>query len=148
MAVFGRELRLGYRREDLFDLVADIERYPEFVPGYREARVVARQAGQLEVVQQVGLGPLRFQLHTVAELERPHRVDVRSYGNPLADLHIGWRFACQEGLCLLSFRADYRLHGGPPALLLERWLGQLHGRVVDAFASRAQARLVRGRCES
>ncbi|HHO68225.1 MAG TPA: hypothetical protein ENK12_04245, partial [Gammaproteobacteria bacterium] len=48
---------LSFDCRQLFELVADIERYPDFLPGWRSARVLAREGGRLHVEQVVQAGP-------------------------------------------------------------------------------------------
>ncbi len=57
--------------ERMFDLVADVERYPEFLPLMREATVISRCAGGYETEQVLALGLLAYRFRTRTTLNPP-----------------------------------------------------------------------------
>ncbi|MHB1828993.1 MAG: SRPBCC family protein, partial [Steroidobacteraceae bacterium] len=65
-------------RSALFDVAADVEGYPLFLPGWIDARIVRRAGEQCEAVQTIGLGPMRLRFRTQALLRRPERIDITS----------------------------------------------------------------------
>ncbi len=127
---------LPYRSDQLFRLVLDIERYPEFVPGYRRARIVQRGADALGVEQTVGFGPATFSFHSTAEFQVPTRIFIHATDGPFRRLDVEWRFADEEGGCRVSAQTHYQLHG-LLAPVLAGWLEFLVPRLLDAFAARA-----------
>ncbi len=62
----------------LFDLVADVEQYPNFVPWVISARVAGRKDSTMWTDMTMGTGFLRKQFTTVASLDRPRRMEIRS----------------------------------------------------------------------
>lgn len=127
-------------RHAVFDLVADIERYPEFVPGWREARVLSDQGERREVEQAVGAGPVVLRFRTEALLERPERIDIQGSGGPLKRLHQVWRFEEHpEGVTRVELWTDYTLRGGPAAAAAGPFFRQRTKEVVAAFRRRADA---------
>jgi coenzyme Q-binding protein COQ10 len=76
----------------MFDLVADIERYDEFLPAWSHARIMQRRGDVLTVVQGIDLGILRLDFESRAELQRPERLRVSSSGGPFRELLLDWRF--------------------------------------------------------
>jgi ribosome-associated toxin RatA of RatAB toxin-antitoxin module len=127
---------LPYRDDQLFQLVLDIERYPEFVPGYRRARIVRRGDDALDVEQTVGFGPATFTFHSSAEFQQPSRIFIRATDGPFRRLDVEWRFVAEEGGCRVSAETHYQLHG-LLAPVLAGWLDFLLPRLLDAFAARA-----------
>ncbi|MGA2024137.1 MAG: type II toxin-antitoxin system RatA family toxin [Steroidobacteraceae bacterium] len=73
---FGR--LLPHSGEQLFDLVADVERYPEFLPGWISARILRREGNVCDVEQVLGFGPVRLPFVSRAVLHRPSRIDIGS----------------------------------------------------------------------
>ena len=71
-----RAVTLPFTCEQIFDLAADIERYPEFLPGWISARILSRAVDQLEVEQVLGIGPARVQFRSRAVLHRPKQIAV------------------------------------------------------------------------
>ncbi len=133
-----RRLYLPYGVEEMFDLVADIERYPAFVPGWREARVSSRGDDFLLVDQVVSLGSTGWRFRSEARLDRPCAIDIRTVEAPFGELAIHWSFDTlgDEG-CAVVFRARYdpgRVIGAIAGPSFERRMLS----VVDAFEGRAR----------
>ena len=55
----------------MFDVVADVARYPEFVPGWLEVRVLREEASELLVEQRLGFGAFSSWVRSRATLRRP-----------------------------------------------------------------------------
>lgn len=136
MPVQQTSRHLPYRDDQLFQLVLDIERYPEFVPGYRRARIVRHGDDALDVEQTVGFGPATFSFDSTAEFERPSRIFIRATDGPFSRLEVEWRFVEEAGGCRVSAETHYQLHG-LLAPVLAGWLDFLMPRLLDAFAARA-----------
>ena len=92
MPSFSVRETLCYPGSDIFNLVADIERYPEFVPGWKEARVLSEDKDRRSVEQVVEAHGFVWRFRTEAVLERPHRIDIEGGGGPVRRLHQVWRF--------------------------------------------------------
>ena len=84
---------LPWSCEQLFDLAADVESYPDYLPGWLDARITERSDRHLRVEQQLGFKLLRQPFHSDAELERPRRITVRSVDGPFRYLKLEWQFA-------------------------------------------------------
>lgn len=83
---------LPYTCGQLFDLVADIERYPEFLSGWIEARIIDQTGNHLRVRQRLGLPLLPQSFISSADLDRPSRVNIHSNDGPFRNLSIKWQF--------------------------------------------------------
>jgi len=59
--------------EQLFDLAADVERYPQFLTAWKSVRIVKREANVLDVEQILGVGPVRLSFGSKTVLQRPER---------------------------------------------------------------------------
>ena len=94
-----RETRfLPYSPEQVFDLVADIERYPEFLPWCRGARVRSRKGNVIVADLMIGFRMIREHYTSKVVLDRPTRIDVE-YGHegPFRKLENHWTFRAVEG---------------------------------------------------
>ena len=94
---------LPYPCERLFSLVLDIERYPEFVPGYLRAQVLRRGTDTLEVEQSVGVGPATVTFRSQAEFAPLQRIAFHSADGPFHRLAMEWSFARQGSGCRVGF---------------------------------------------
>ena len=135
MARVDRSTDFGYPREWVFDLVADIERYPEFVPLYRASRILYRDGERLEVDQTVALAGMSYRFTSRAELRRPSTIDVRSTDLAFGTLSVHWELERRgEAKCRASFRLAFDSAAPLPGWLLARSAD----RTLAAFRERAR----------
>lgn len=122
----------------LFDLVADVERYPDFLPLWREARIVEREASGYSTVQRIGLGPIceRFRTHTL--LHRPTLIEVTSADPKFRTFLIRWTFrARRTGACSVAVHLDWQLKSRFLQTAIDMVLADTARSMVDAFEARA-----------
>src|ERR1700742_2331526 len=99
---------LPFAPEQLFDLVADIGRYPEFLPWCRGARIVERTDRQVTADLIIGYKMFQEKFTSVVTLERPRAISVKYISGPLAHLKNEWTFKPGEkGGCDLVFDVDF-----------------------------------------
>lgn len=142
MSSFTVRETLRHPRAEVFDLVADIERYPEFVPGWKEARVLWEDKDRRSVEQVVGFHAFVWRFRTEAVLERPNRIDIEGGGGPVRRLHQIRRFEERSPSdTLVELWTDYKLAGGPAAAAAGPFFKRRTEEVVAAFRRRADALL-------
>ncbi len=144
---------LPYASAILFDLAADLERYPQYVPGWISVQVSSREPEVCRAEQVVGFGPVQMRFRTEARLHRPEHIEVTSADPRFTRFRLLWRFenagagACQVALGVeLELRSPFlqgwmeRAGAGTAADVLvafERRALQLHGpAAVDRPRSR------------
>jgi coenzyme Q-binding protein COQ10 len=129
---------LPYTCEQLFDLAADVESYPEYLPGWVNARILESDSNQLRVEQQLGLQFLSMPFVTTAVLDRPRKLSIHSSDGPFRVLQIEWRFEpADPGSCTVSLDFNYQLR----VSLLERVAATLFDHssleIINGFTERA-----------
>ena len=129
---------LPYTPAQLFDLVADVERYPEFLPWCVAARIKRRESPTVLLAELViGFKMIRERYTSRVTLDRPHRIDVTYEEGPFQELSNHWSFAPDPRGCALDFRVAFEFR----SKLLDRLIGPLFEeavrRMVMAFESRA-----------
>jgi coenzyme Q-binding protein COQ10 len=92
MSAYAERQHLPYAAPQLFDLVANVERYPEFMPWVTEALIRHRRDRTIAVEMTVGVGPLRKRFSTIATLDPPHRIDIASYDSTFDRFEQRWTF--------------------------------------------------------
>jgi len=135
---------LPWTAEQMFDLAADIERYPEFLPHWPHASIRSREGDVLHVQQEIDLGVRRFQFESRAVLQRPAHLHIDSASGPFRRLSIDWRFTPDaRGGCLTALTVEMEMR----SLLLEALAGRLMELLTgDVFARfRARAAVLYGR---
>ena len=128
---------LPYTPEQLFELVADVRRYDEFLPWVTAVRV--RSSSETEMVADliVGFGAFRERFTSRVDKQRPERVIVDYVEGPLKHLHNEWRFEPVEGGTMLHFTVDFAFRNR----IFEAVAGQVFDRALrkmtGAFETRA-----------
>jgi coenzyme Q-binding protein COQ10 len=134
---------LLYSPEELFDLVADIDRYQEFLPWCIASRVHKRDGDELRADLVIGFKMLRETYTSRVILDRPHTIDVDYIKGPFRHLDNHWRFepeTLSSGVpaCRVFFRVDFEF--GPALLrrVMEPLFHEAVRRMVHAFETRAE----------
>lgn len=126
--------------EWLFDIVADVERYPEFIPLIREARIVARHVDAYETEQSLALGLLRHCFRTRTELDRPHRIRVRSDDRTFGHFDIQWTFSpLSNSHCHVDFALECQARSPFLLPIVSMLLLPMAASMVSAFEGRAHS---------
>lgn len=126
----------------MFDLINDVERYPQFVPGCSAARVIESSPGQLHAELTVGTGMLKTTFATRNTLHPPHLIEIQLESGPLKSLHGRWDLTpVQSGEvtgCRVELDMSFEPHSGIAAMALGPVIERLASSLVDAFVSRAR----------
>lgn len=139
MAVVHKSVLLGYSAQQMYALVGDVERYPEFLPWcggvtverFDENRLVATLAIAYRGVQQS---------FTTENLNTPHSMmTMRLVDGPFKNLDGSWKFkALRDNACKIEFDLRYEFSNK----LLEQVIGPVFGMIansfVDSFCKRAE----------
>lgn len=134
-----RETRhLPYTAEQMFELVADVGRYPEFLPWVVATRVRNRTDSGLEADMLVGFKAIREKFTSRVELDRPKAVRVHYVDGPLRDLDNRWTFAdTADGGCELTFSVDFTFKNMMFEALAGQYIDRAFRKMVAAFEERA-----------
>jgi coenzyme Q-binding protein COQ10 len=130
---------LPYRADQLFDLAADVERYPEFLPSWRAVRIRRRDGNVYYTDQIIGFAMVRQRFRSKTVLRPPTQIDVTASDGPIRGLHLCWRFESLPGeACEVVLSVDLALH--PPVVqdLFDRAIARRLGSIMSAFQARAR----------
>ncbi|WP_291993252.1 type II toxin-antitoxin system RatA family toxin [Candidatus Accumulibacter sp. ACC003] len=126
--------------EWLFDVVADVERYPEFVPLMLEAKIVQRDDNAYETEQRLALGLLTHRFRTRTELDRPRRIQVVSDDRSFCRFDIRWVFTpLPDDQCHVDFALDCETRSLFLMPVIELLVLPMAKSMVGAFEARAHA---------
>jgi len=124
----------------MFDLAADIERYPEFLHWWIAARIRTRDSNICYVEQVLGLGPVRLQFASKALLRRPERIDVTSSDPPFRRFILSWLFeSLASAGCRASIVAELEFRSRLLQQVADRVLPATVADIIAAFEARARA---------
>jgi coenzyme Q-binding protein COQ10 len=132
--------QLPHSAAQMFALVADVQRYPEFLPWVVAMRVRSECATETIADMIVGFKGLRESFSSRVIKEADSRIIVDYLDGPMRHLHNEWRFTPSEtGGCRVDFMVDFAFRNS----LFERMAGQMFDRalrkMIAAFETRAVA---------
>jgi coenzyme Q-binding protein COQ10 len=144
MPSFSNKRRVQHRASEMFDLVADVERYPEFVPLCQSLKV--RQRTKKEDGTEVIVADMTVSFKLVKEtftsevtLDRPNlKILVRYLKGPFSNLENRWSFEDKgEDACDVGFYIAYEFKSRMLAMLMGSMFDAAFGRFSAAFEKRA-----------
>ncbi|MGH7014067.1 MAG: type II toxin-antitoxin system RatA family toxin [Stellaceae bacterium] len=138
MPTHAEQRLLPYTAERLFDLVADIERYPEFLPWCVGARVRERRGDYILGDLLIGWRMVRERFTSRVHLYRPDRIDVEYAEGPFKYLENHWKFIPQNGVTLIDFHVDFEFRSRVLTGIVETVFTEAVKRMVGAFEKRAR----------
>lgn len=139
MPTHAEKRLLRYTPEQMFNLVADVRRYPEFLPWCVGARVVSHTEDELLADLTIGFKMFRETFRSRVQLERPNIIRVRYENGPFRYLNNNWTFTPVEGGTEVDFFVDFEFR----SRLLQAVIGTVFNEavrlMVRAFERRAMA---------
>jgi coenzyme Q-binding protein COQ10 len=130
---------LPFTAEQMFALVADIERYPQFLPWVQALRIKSRDGNVVTADMVVGFKMVRERFTSRVTLEAPQRIVVNYLSGPLKYLQNDWTFRDVKGGCEIDFLVDFEFQNRMFERLAGMFFGEALRRMVGAFEARAQA---------
>ena len=124
----------------MFDLVADVDAYPEFLPGCRSAHLRSRTDTELVGTLTLALAGISSTFTTRNALDPPGRMGVELLDGPFRTLSGGWTFEpAGDGGCRLTLKLQFEFSNPAKDLLLGAIFETTCNATVQAFVSRARA---------
>ena len=130
--------RLPYSAEQMFDLVADVARYPEFLPWVVATRVRSDDGTEMLADMLVGFKALREKFTSRVLKERPGRLEVIYIDGPMRDLDNLWHFRpLPGGGCEIDFCVEFSFKNKMFEMLAGQYFDRAFRKLVAAFETRA-----------
>ncbi|MCQ0969667.1 type II toxin-antitoxin system RatA family toxin [Paracoccus sp. TK19116] len=144
---------LPYTARQMFDLVADVERYPEFLPWNSAARIRSREALEGEGAERIEADLVisfkvfreRFGSRVLLyPQDQPLWIETDYLDGPFRHLHSTWRFTDlppedEELRCKVAFDVDFEFRNPILGRLIGAVFGEAMARIIRAFEDRARA---------
>ncbi len=129
---------LPYSAEQMFDLVADVGKYPQFLPWCAGARVRSHTDTLLVADLTIGFGPFRESFTSRVDLDRPRQVQVKYENGPFRYLNNQWSFEPNSKGCEVKFFVEFEFK----SRILQAAIGVVFNEavrlMVNAFLKRAR----------
>ncbi len=130
-------------KNQLIDLVLDIEKYPEFVPFCLDAHVYERKdEGELILIiadLTIGKGPFKDTYKSDVKFNKKESlIKVTNIGGPLNHLENTWHFKELENRTEISFDIDFEIENKFLNIVMTKSFKYGLDKIADAFQNRAQ----------
>jgi coenzyme Q-binding protein COQ10 len=131
------------KKDQLIDLVLDIEKYPEFVPFCLGSQVYEKnKEGNLTLIiadLTIGKGPFKDTYKSDVKFDKENStINVTNIGGPLNHLENNWKFIETEGGTEISFDIDFEIENKFLNVLMSKSFEFGLNRIADAFQKRAE----------
>ena len=131
------------KKDQLIDLVLDIEKYPEFVPFCLDAHVYEKnKEGDLILIiadLTIGKGPFKDTYKSDVKFnKKDSTIKVTNIGKPLNHLENTWQFKEQKGGTEISFDIDFEIENKFLNIVMTKSFQFGLDKIADAFQKRAE----------
>ncbi len=127
----------AYAPAQIYELVADVESYPAFLPWCTGCRIYSREGNVLHANLRVGFKMVSESFRSRVTLDPVERIDIAYLDGPFRYLDSRWQFSPRDDGCVIDFFIDFEFR----SLLLRKIMGPLFNEVVRrsvaAFIARA-----------
>ena len=137
-----REVRkqalVPHSAEEMFDLVNDVDSYPEFLPWCRSAYVLEEGEGFRVASIEIAKGGIGKTFTTRNALDRPRRLQIDLVEGPFRHLEGDWTFdSLGDAACKVSLEMKFEFSSALMGMAFGPVFGQISNTMLDAFVKRA-----------
>tara|TARA_Y100000816_G_scaffold152822_1_gene108858 strand:+ start:1272 stop:1715 length:444 start_codon:yes stop_codon:yes gene_type:complete len=135
---------VNYKKDQMFDLVSDIDRYHEFLPWCNNSKIVSRKIeGDNEIVTadlEIGYDQFVYTYRSEVILQtNKSEINVRNLDGPFKYLKNNWKFLeIDENKCEIHFNIDFELNVSLLDILMKKFFDLAFKKMMDAFIERAK----------
>lgn len=134
-----RSALVNYSAQQMFDLVNDIEAYPQFMDGCTGAKILARGEDWLEARLELSKAGVSQSFITRNQLQPPASMSLELVDGPFKYLRGVWRFSpLGETACKISFELEFELQNRLLGMAVGKLFEGISNKQVDAFYTRAK----------
>ncbi len=131
------------KKDQLIDLVLDIEKYPEFVPFCLDSHVYEKnkEDNQTLIIADltIGKGPFKDTYKSDVKFDKKNStINVTNIGGPLNHLENNWKFIETEGGTEIFFDIDFEIENKFLNVLMSKSFEFGLNKIADAFQKRAE----------
>lgn len=139
MPTHAEKRRLPYTPAQMFDLVADVEKYPEFLPWCLSCKITKREGNVIYADLVIGYKMVRETFGSRVTLDKPNGIQVEYLTGPMKYLSNRWKFLKEkDGSCTIDFYVDFEFKNFVMRRLMDVFFNEAVRRMVRAFEGRAK----------
>lgn len=138
MPLIERSALVSHSVEEMFDLVNDVENYPQFMKGCKDAKVISESDEELVGELTLARSGIAQTFTTRNQLQRPDRIDMQLVSGKFKNFSACWRFfPLNDEACKVSLRMEFEFDHSLIDMAAERLFSEVANAQVDALVARA-----------
>lgn len=139
MTTITRSALVMYSAEQMFDLVNDVRRYPEFLDGCKATEVIGEADDFIEASLTISKAGFNQSFSTHNQLIRPERMEMQLLDGPFTRFHGIWHFhKLSDEACKVSLDMEFEVANKLSGVALGAVFKQIANMMVDSFVKRAK----------
>ena len=138
MEKVSRSAAVPYSAKCLYDLVNDVESYPQFLPWCGGAKILEKSSSEIVASVEISKGAMRKTFTTQNTLHPHDRIEMKLVSGPFKTLHGIWQFeALDENTCRVSLDLEFDFSNRVIAMVVGPVFHHIANTLLDAFVERA-----------
>ena len=139
MTVIQKSALVKFSAQQMFDLVNDIEAYPEFLPWCSGSRILKREDDIVEAELVISKGAFKKSFSTRNRIDKGRRMTVSLLNGPFSHLEGTWDFIpLREDASKISLDLEFEMSGKLASLAFGAIFNQICNTMVSSFTARAK----------
>lgn len=138
MPVVKKSALVGHSVHQMFELVSDVESYPDFLPWCRSTRLLSSSETEVCAELEVARVGIHQTFSTCNQLHPSERMDIRLRDGPFRNLNGSWRFTpLRDDACKVELELEFEFSGKLINVAFGKVFSQIANTLVDAFCKRS-----------
>nr|WP_086940869.1 SRPBCC family protein [Thaumasiovibrio occultus] len=139
MPQINRTALVPYSAQQMFELVNDVNAYPEFLPGCVSSQILEQSDAHMTASLDVAKAGVRKTFVTHNVLQEFNQIEMRLVDGPFKKLVGGWKFIELDAqACKIELVLDFEFKNSVVELAFGRVFKELTNSMVQAFTKRAK----------
>ena len=138
MPTISKSALVGHSASEMFQLVDQVNAYPDFLPWCGGASEHSRSADEVRASVTIAHSGIKKSFTTLNRLQQDKMIEMQLVDGPFKHLHGYWRFhPLAEDACKVSLDLEYEFSNKLVGMALGPAFSQIANTLVDAFHKRA-----------
>lgn len=140
MTTINRHAIVSHSAEEMYQLVADIKTYPEFLPWCAATTILKSSDDEIEAKIVIAYKGINKSFSTRNVLVPAKSMEMHLLDGPFDDLQGLWRFdVLDQSACKVSLNLEFEFSSKIIAMTMGRVFNEIAGSLVDSFCQRANS---------
>lgn len=132
-----RDVSVPHERAQMFELVSDVESYPEFLPWCNGAKILTRGDDELTATLLLSRAGVQSRFSTRNRSVEDRQIDIELLDGPFDHLRGRWRFESRESQTRVSLELRYQFSNPMFGFLFSGAVEDIASDLIQAFKRRA-----------